>query len=136
MECSLSVWTSRKVLFVVASSATFTSMDSTTLVGPVFAYCDGMRCHVLCLQYGIPVWQHHDQSTTATHRNHCLMTSDVEVNTKQTIYEITYGRGAWYVLCLIHAFHFDYIHNLTINYCEVKYQIDGLDTFQGVNFMI
>ena len=34
-----------------------------TQVGPVSVYCDGVWCHVLCLQQGIPVWQHIGKST-------------------------------------------------------------------------
>ena len=40
----------------------------------VSVYCDGLRCHVVCLRHDIPVWQHIGQNTTATSRD---MTSDV-----------------------------------------------------------
>ena len=46
-------------------------------VGPVSVYCDGVGCHILSLWHGIPVWQHIGQSTTATSRHCCDMTSDV-----------------------------------------------------------
>ena len=46
-------------------------------VGHVSVYCDGVGCHVLCLQHGIHVWQHIGQSTTATGRHWHNMTSDV-----------------------------------------------------------
>ena len=46
-------------------------------VGPVYVYCDGVECHVLCLRHGIIVWQHIGQSTTATSRHRRDMTSDV-----------------------------------------------------------
>ena len=46
-------------------------------VGPVFVYCDGVGCHVLCLWHGISVWQHIGQSLTATRRHRLDMTSDV-----------------------------------------------------------
>ena len=46
-------------------------------IGPVYVYCDGMGCHVLCLRHGISVWQHVGQSTTATCRHHRNTTSDV-----------------------------------------------------------
>ena len=46
-------------------------------VGPVSVYCDGAGCHVPCLRHGIPMWQHIGQSTTATSRHRCDMTSDV-----------------------------------------------------------
>ena len=48
-------------------------------VGPVSVYCDGVGCHVLCLQHDIPIWQHIGQSTIATRRpRQCRdMTSDV-----------------------------------------------------------
>ena len=45
-------------------------------VGPVSVYCEGVGCHVLCLQHDIPVWQHIGQSTTATSRHRRDMTSD------------------------------------------------------------
>ena len=45
-------------------------------------YCDGVRCHALCLRHGIPVWQHIGQSTTATYRHRHDMTSDVKVSLK------------------------------------------------------
>ena len=45
--------------------------------GPVSLYCEGMGCHVLCLRHGIAVWQHIGQSTTATSRHRCDITSDV-----------------------------------------------------------
>ena len=35
-------------------------------VSPVSAYCDAEGYHALCLRHGIPVWQHINQSTTAT----------------------------------------------------------------------
>ena len=35
-------------------------------VGPVYAYCDELGCHGLCLRHGIPMWQRIGQSTTAT----------------------------------------------------------------------
>ena len=53
---------------------------------PVSAYCDGVGCHVMCLQHGIPVWQHIGQSSTATNRHHCDKTSEcfkVTLNPKQ-----------------------------------------------------
>ena len=46
-------------------------------IGPVSVNCDGVGCHVLCLQQDIPVWQYIDQSTTATNRHRRDMTSDV-----------------------------------------------------------
>ena len=48
-------------------------------VGPVSVYCDGLGCHVLCLRHGISVWQHIGQSTTATSRHRCDMTSMLKV---------------------------------------------------------
>ena len=47
-------------------------------VGPVSVYCDRVGCHVLCLQHGIPVWQHIGQSTTATSRHRRDIVSDVK----------------------------------------------------------
>ena len=38
-------------------------------------YCDGMGCHVLCLQHGIPMWPHIIQNTSATSRHRRDMTS-------------------------------------------------------------
>ena len=54
-------------------------------VGPVSVYCDGVGCHVLCLQHGVPMGQYIGQSTTATSRHRCNMTSDVKatVNTNR-----------------------------------------------------
>ena len=46
-------------------------------VSPVSVYCDRVGSHVLCLQHGIPVWQHIGQSTIAANRHRCNMTSDV-----------------------------------------------------------
>ena len=46
-------------------------------VGPMSVYCDGVGCHVLWLRYGISVWQHIGQSTTAISRHRRDMTSDV-----------------------------------------------------------
>ena len=46
-------------------------------VGPVSVYCDGVRCRVMCLRHGIPVWQHIGQSTTTTSRHRRDLTSDV-----------------------------------------------------------
>ena len=37
-------------------------------VGPMYVYCEGVRCYVLCLRHGVLVWQHNDQSTTAISR--------------------------------------------------------------------
>ena len=57
-------------------------MDSQT-TGPGSVYCDGVWCHVLCLQHDIPVWKHIDQSTTASSRQRRDMTmfkSDVKPN--------------------------------------------------------
>ena len=57
-------------------------------VHPVSVYCDGVACHVLCLQPDNPVWQHIGQLTTTTSRQCCYMTSDVKAtvnpNNKQT----------------------------------------------------
>ena len=39
--------------------------------------CDRVGCHVHCLRYGLPVWQHIGQSITATSRHRRDMTSDV-----------------------------------------------------------
>ena len=47
-------------------------------VGSVSVYCDGVGCHVLCLQHGISVGQHIGQSKTATSRHRRVMTSDVK----------------------------------------------------------
>ena len=44
---------------------------------PVAVYCDAVGCRILCLQHGIPVWQHIGQSITATSRHRRDMTSDV-----------------------------------------------------------
>ena len=46
--------------------------------GPVSVYCDGVGFHILCLRHGIPVLQHIGQSTIATSRHRCYMTTDVE----------------------------------------------------------
>ena len=56
-------------------------------VGSVCIYCDGVGCHVLCLQHGIPVWQHISQSTSARSRHSRDMTSDLKSNikSKQTL---------------------------------------------------
>ena len=52
-------------------------------VGPVAVYCDGVGCHVLCLQHGIPVWQHIGQSTTAVAILPQMFKSAVNPKTKQ-----------------------------------------------------
>ena len=61
--------------------------------GPVSVYCDGVGCHVLRLRRGIHVWQHIEQSITATNRHRRDMTSGVykgtlNPNKQQTIYHI------------------------------------------------
>ena len=43
-------------------------------VDPVSVYCHWVGCHVLCLQHGIPMWQHIGQSITATSRHRSDMT--------------------------------------------------------------
>ena len=55
-------------------------------VGPVSVYCEGVGRPVLCLQHGIPLWQHIGQTTTATSRHRPDMTTDVKaaLNPKQT----------------------------------------------------
>ena len=42
-------------------------------------------CHVLCLRHGIPWWQHTGQSTSATNRRRCDITSDVKSDNKQSL---------------------------------------------------
>ena len=44
-----------------------------------------MVCHVLCLRHGIPVWQHTGQSTSATNRRRCDITSDVKSDKEQSL---------------------------------------------------
>ena len=61
--------------------------------GSVSVYCDRVGCHFLCLRYGIPVWLHIGQSTTATSRHCCDITSDVKatLNPYKQTYKQTYN---------------------------------------------
>ena len=59
-------------------------------ISPISVYCDGVRCHVLCLRHGIPVRQHIGQSTTDKRRHSRDMTSEFQsdikpLQTQQTV---------------------------------------------------
>ena len=61
-------------------------------VGIVSVCCDGVRCHVLCMRHGIPVWRHIGQSITATnsHRRDMISASEPKQTGVQTMKNIIF----------------------------------------------